>query len=185
MSGEARGGDAVNGTVWSVPNLLTLSRLLAAPVVAALIIGGNTVAAAAVFAAAAATDWLDGQVARRTGATTRFGTMFDPLVDRIFIGSAAVAILFTDFAPPLWAVALLVGRDLLLVAGFRLLKSRGIKLPPIAFVGKMATALIMVAVPLLVVLPSVGIVLFYAGLSLSLLAGLSYVVQGIKSLTAA
>lgn len=69
----------------NIPNLLTLSRLLALPIVIALFRGGHGVGAAGVFLAAMLTDCLDGWAARRLGQVSRLGVYLDPVVDKVFI----------------------------------------------------------------------------------------------------
>lgn len=75
----------------SLPNLLTLSRILAIPALVALAWPRRPaadLAACAVFSVAAATDWLDGHIARRRNATSRLGRMLDPIADKLLVGSA-------------------------------------------------------------------------------------------------
>jgi cardiolipin synthase len=57
----------------TVPNCLTLFRLLLVPVVAVVFLSGNAAAALILFAVAGATDLLDGYIARKTNTATRFG----------------------------------------------------------------------------------------------------------------
>ncbi len=152
-----------------MPNALTLLRLFMVPVVVALLLAGSDGIAAAFFVLAAATDFLDGRLARRTGPT-RLGRILDPVADRLMLSSVAVVLAIRGLLP-VWAVAILVGRDLLaligsLVAGSKIGVNR---------VGKAATAVLMGAVALVVIRPGVvGEVIFYVGFGLSILAGLMY-----------
>ena len=152
-----------------MPNALTFLRLFMVPVVVALLLAGSDGIAAAFFVLAAATDFLDGRLARRTGPT-RLGRILDPVADRLMLSSVAVVLAIRGLLP-VWAVAILVGRDLLalvgsLVAGSKIGVNR---------VGKAATAVLMGAVALVVIRPGVvGEVIFYAGFGLSILAGLMY-----------
>ncbi len=135
----------------------------------ALLLAGSDGIAAAFFVLAAATDFLDGRLARRTGPT-RLGRILDPVADRLMLSSVAVVLAIRGLLP-VWAVAILVGRDLLalvgsLVAGSKIGVNR---------VGKAATAVLMGAVALVVIRPGVvGEVIFYVGFGLSILAGLMY-----------
>ena len=73
----------------TLPNLLTLARLLATPLIALLAAAGGPdggLYAAALFAAAAVTDWLDGYLARKLNQTSAFGAMFDPIADKVQVG---------------------------------------------------------------------------------------------------
>ena len=157
-------------------NVLTASRLLLIPVVIRLILAGSGWAFA-VFAAAAVTDLLDGAVARRTNRETEFGRLLDPLTDRLFISGVAIALYLRDFAPPFWALGLLVGRDLVIMAGSAWMTWRRRKFQ-VTFMGKAATALLLLAILLLVARISAGLWLFYAGLALYLGSGFNYLTRG-------
>src|SRR5215208_2630823 len=166
---EARG---LGDRMFTVPNALSFLRLFMVPVVVTLLLGGSDGIAAAFFVLAAATDFLDGRLARRTGPT-RIGRILDPVADRLMLSSVAVVLAIRGLLP-VWAVAILVGRDLLalvgsLVAGSKIGVNR---------VGKAATAVLMGAVTLVVISPGVvGEIIFYAGFGLSIVAGLMYVVS--------
>ena len=155
--------------IFTVPNALSLLRLFMVPVVVALLLGGVDGLAAALFILAALTDFLDGRIARRAGPT-RLGRILDPVADRLMLSSVAVVLAIRGLLPA-WAVAILVGRDLLalvgsLVAGSKIRVNR---------VGKAATAVLMVAVAFVVISPGkVGEIMFYAGFALSVAAGLLY-----------
>ena len=156
--------------VFTVPNALSLMRLFMVPIVVVLLLGGADGLAAALFVLAAVTDFLDGRLARRAGPT-RLGRILDPLADRLMLSSVAVVLAVRGLLPA-WAVAILVGRDLLtllgsLVFGGKIRVNR---------VGKAATAVLMVAVAFVVISPGkVGEIMFYAGFVLSVVAGLLYV----------
>src|SRR4030095_13555344 len=90
-----------------IPNALTIARFAAIPVFIALELpaeGGKSWAAAIVFVAAAATDQLDGWLARRWHVESRFGTVADPLADRLMIDPAPILLWYHDPIPR-WAVA--------------------------------------------------------------------------------
>ena len=152
-----------------MPNALSLLRLFLVPVVVALLLAGSDTLAAAFFVLAALTDFLDGRLARMAGPT-RLGRILDPLADRLMLSSVAVVLAVRGLLP-VWAVAILVGRDLLALAGSLVVGSKiGVNR-----VGKAATAVLMGAVVLVVVSPGVvGEVIFYAGFGLSIVAGLMY-----------
>jgi cardiolipin synthase (CMP-forming) len=156
--------------VFTVPNALSLLRLFMVPVVVALLLARADGLAAAFFVLAAATDFLDGRIARRAGPT-RLGQILDPLADRLMLSSVAVVLAVRGLLP-VWAVAILVGRDLLALLGSLVVGSK----IRVNRVGKAATAVLMGAVVLVVISPGVvGEILFYAGFSLSIVAGLMYV----------
>ncbi len=170
MSGpnEAR---RLEDRVFTLPNALSLLRLFMVPLVVALLLARSDGLAAAFFVLAAATDFLDGRIARRAGPT-RLGRILDPVADRLMLSSVAVVLAVRGLLPA-WAVAILVGRDLLALAGSLVVGSK----IRVNRVGKAATAVLMGAVALVVVIPStvVGEIMFYAGFGLSIVAGLIYI----------
>jgi cardiolipin synthase (CMP-forming) len=156
--------------VFTVPNALTLLRLFMVPVVVTLLLAGSDGLAAAFFVLAALTDFLDGKLARRAGPT-RLGQILDPVADRLMLSSVAVVLAIRGLLP-VWAVAILVGRDLLALLGSLVVGSK----IRVNRVGKAATAVLMGAVALVVISPGVvGEAIFYAGFGLSIVAGLMYV----------
>jgi len=117
----------------TLPNLLTLIRVLLAPVVA-YFIGradtGATVLAAVLFILAGITDGLDGYLARRLNCETRLGVALDPIADKVFaIVLVGALILWRAF--PIWLAGVIIGRDLVLLGGGIILMRRypGISLP--------------------------------------------------------
>jgi len=157
--------------VFTLPNALSLLRLFMVPLVVALLLARSDALGAAFFVLAAATDFLDGRIARRAGPT-RLGRILDPVADRLMLSSVAVVLAVRGLLPA-WAVAILVGRDLLALAGSLVVGSK----IRVNRVGKAATAVLMGAVALVVIIPGavVGEILFYIGFGLSIVAGLMYV----------
>jgi CDP-diacylglycerol--glycerol-3-phosphate 3-phosphatidyltransferase len=99
----------------NLPNIITLSRILLTPLFIVLLVQNDGVLvqiSAGVFLIAAVSDWYDGWYARRYNAMSAFGRFFDPLADKILIGSAFFAFAFMGFLP-FWMVLIIVGRDLL------------------------------------------------------------------------
>lgn len=142
---------------------------------------GSSTAATIVFAGAALTDFLDGRLARATGTVTEFGRIFDPLVDRIFISGTVAALLLAGRLP--WqGVALLIGRDFIMILGYKVLGTQDIKLR-VTFLGKIYTAVLMAAV--LMCLADIGpwLVLFWIGVAGSLITGAMYAAKGLARLT--
>ncbi len=158
--------------VLTVPNALSLLRLAMVPVVVVLLLMRADLAAVIIFVLAAITDFLDGVLARRTQPTF-VGKILDPVADRLMLSSTAVVLAIRG-SLPVWAVAILVARDLFgLVGGLTF----GRKLS-VNWIGKAATALLMVAIALIILSPgNVGEAVFYIGFGLSLIAGLMYLVN--------
>ena len=100
---------------------LTLARVAAVPFVVLLYavdFHGHNYWATALFVVAMSTDWLDGRVARRHGRTSKFGTLLDPVADKILVISVLVVLIDQGVFPG-WMVAAIVAREFL-VSGLRL-----------------------------------------------------------------
>lgn len=166
----------------AIPNALTIARFAAIPVFAWLYLGagdGPAWGAGLFFAAAAFTDQLDGYLARRWQVESRFGQVADPLADRLMIGTAAILMLATDRIPLLAALVIL-GRDVLLMVGYRLLSPGGYELE-VTFLGKTATWVLYAAVGFVLVTEEGTrwpLVFLWIGIALSLGAGAQYALRG-------
>ena len=156
--------------VFTLPNALSLARLFMVPIVVVSLLAHADGLAAALFVLAAVTDFLDGKLARRSGPT-RLGRILDPVADRLMLSSVAVVLAVRGLLPA-WAVAILVGRDLATLVGGIVVGSK----IRVNRVGKAATAVLMVAIALVVLMPetAAGEYMFYAGFGLSVVAGLMY-----------
>lgn len=118
--------------LFTVPNLLSLSRILLTPFVAWFLAQDTpeaTLACIGLFIIAAVTDWLDGFTARRRGEISPLGIALDPIADKIFAGITVVLLIFYRDLP-VWLAAVILGRDLIIMlAGAILLRGRTISLP--------------------------------------------------------
>jgi len=104
------------GQSLSIPNLITLARILIVPVVVWAIASNQMLFAFLLFAAAGVSDAVDGFLAKRFGMTSELGRYLDPLADKVLIVAIYVALGIAD-ALPRWLVILVVSRDLLIVGG--------------------------------------------------------------------
>jgi cardiolipin synthase len=155
--------------VLTLPNALTLTRIVCVPVILLLLLAEADLPAAVLFVVAALTDFFDGRLARRVGPT-RVGRVLDPLADRLMISGVAIVLALRGILPG-WAVAILVLRDLLALLGALVVRGR----VRVNRVGKAATAVLMTAVALVVFdLEGMGVILFYVGIALSVVAGAMY-----------
>jgi CDP-diacylglycerol---glycerol-3-phosphate 3-phosphatidyltransferase len=105
----------------SLADRLTVARAAAAPLVVLLFavpFDGHDYWGTAVFCVAMSTDWFDGRIARRSGRTSSFGSLLDPVADKVLVLSTLVVLLDQGVFPG-WMVAAIVGRELL-VSGLRL-----------------------------------------------------------------
>ncbi len=176
---------AVSAPLARLPNALTIARFALVPVFALLLArgdDGHSWPAAIVFGIAAVTDQVDGWLARRYHVESEFGKYADPLADRLMIDVAVVMLFFYDRLP--WpALVIIVGRDLLLVVGTRFVLPRGYEFS-VSFLGKLATWILYLSIGLVIATPAGTdwpLVLFWIGVALSVLAGVSYVVGARKA----
>ena len=135
--------------ILTIPNLISFIRLLGVPLFLWLILVPEADGwALVVLVFSGFTDWLDGKVARATGQISRLGQILDPLADRLYILAALIGLALREIIP-WWLVALLIGRDLVLLLMLPALKRRGLVGLPVHFLGKAATACLLYAFPLL------------------------------------
>lgn len=135
--------------VLTLPNVLTVVRLLTIPLFLWLaLVPRNDVAAALVLVIGGITDFLDGMLARRWNQITRVGQLLDPIADRLSTLAVMVVFLVRGVVP-IWFVLLLVSRDAVLSVQMARLKRKGVTGLPVNFVGKAATFNLMISFPLL------------------------------------
>lgn len=137
----------VRDTFWTVPNLITLARFALIPVFVWLTATGQYLAAFWVLAVLSTTDWVDGYVARRFDMISTAGQWLDPLADRLSMIIVAATLVVTGVAPD-WIVWAIVVPDLVLIA-ISLLLFRGSPELDVSVLGKVRTALLLVAAPVL------------------------------------
>jgi cardiolipin synthase (CMP-forming) len=107
------------GTALSIPNLITLGRILLVPVVVWAIAQGLMWLAFLLFVAAGVSDAVDGFLAKRFGMTTVLGAYLDPLADKALIVSIYVTLGINGLIPR-WLVILVVSRDIMIIGGIML-----------------------------------------------------------------
>ena len=133
----------------TLPNALTVVRLLGIPVFVWLALGPkNDAAAALVLVGIGVTDWADGYLARKWNQITRFGQLMDPIADRLATFATLLVFLVRGVVP-WWLVAILIARDVVLALEMSRLKAHGVTGLPVNFVGKAATAMLLGSFPLL------------------------------------
>ena len=103
----------------SIPNLITLARILLVPVIVWSIIANQMLMAFVLFLSAGMSDAIDGFLAKRFGMASELGAYLDPLADKALIVSIYVA-LGINGVIPLWLVILVVSRDIMIVAAVML-----------------------------------------------------------------
>ncbi len=201
--------EEVHHTVYSVANLITIMRLLLVPFFFTVLVDADgergRLTAFFIYAIAASTDWIDGQIARRTHTVTQFGKIVDPLVDRLLLASGVLGLYLVDVLP-LWVPIVLVLRDVYLLYGAYSLERYHIILP-VTRTGKLTTAVLFTGFSSLIAgwpevggarliesswLPglggepaALGIWFVYVGIALSLSAAVQYTVIALRARNAA
>jgi cardiolipin synthase len=173
--------------IWTVPNALSVLRLLGVPLFLWLLLGPHADGwAILVLALSGVSDWADGKLARLLDQGSRLGALLDPAADRLYIVATLVALALRSVVP-LWLVLVLVGRELALGLMLLVLRRHGYPPPQVHYLGKAATFLLLYAFPFLLladaatsiaaVVRPVAWAFTIWGTALYLLAGLFYVVQ--------
>jgi CDP-diacylglycerol--glycerol-3-phosphate 3-phosphatidyltransferase len=177
---------AVSAPLAQVPNALTIARLALIPVFVVLMVQAGHEAswpAGIVFAIAAITDQIDGFLARRWHVESQFGKIADPLADRLMIDAAVILLVAYDRLP--WiGLIIIVGRDVLLLAGSGFLAPRGLDVE-VNTVGKAATWILYAAIAFRIVThPATKwpLYLFWVGLALAVVASVLYLQTARKEL---
>ena len=141
--------------IFTVPNIISLLRLLGVPTfLYLLLVAEAEVAAVVVLAVGGGTDWLDGWVARRWGQVSRLGELLDPLADRLYILATLLALTVREILPWPFTVALLA-RELVLLVALAILRRHGYGPLPVHYLGKTATFILLAAFPVLLLAAAV------------------------------
>jgi cardiolipin synthase len=173
--------------VVTVPNALSVLRLLGVPLFLWLLLGPHAdVAALVVLALSGLSDWADGVLARKLHQESRLGALLDPAVDRLYILATLIGLTLRHIIP-WWLAAVIVGRDVLLALSLPILRRHGYGPPPVHYLGKAATFCLLYAFPLLLLAAHHGTLADIArpiawaftiwGTALYLWAGALYLVQ--------
>ena len=169
-------------------NRLTILRILLIPVFISLLVYRKPGPALVVFALAALTDLLDGYVARRSGSQSRLGAFLDPIADKLLLMASFVTLTYLKTLP-FWITAVVISRDVILVAGALVIQMVGARIyPRPTWAGKVTTFL-----QILVVLvglttryvqlpPSARGAVMWLAAGFTVFSGLQYIVQGMRFL---
>jgi CDP-diacylglycerol--glycerol-3-phosphate 3-phosphatidyltransferase len=137
----------------------TAMRIVLTPIVMGLVLVGDggdetgdaAIVGSALFCVAAATDWIDGRLARRWDVTSKLGSFLDTTADKMLVSGVLIALLAAERASP-WIVALIVGRELVLMGLRGVIASEGAVMAP-SMLGKLKTSIQFLAIALAIVRP--------------------------------
>ena len=170
----------------------TILRILLTPVIMVLVLTGDEDAepiTAVLFFIAAATDWFDGRLARRWNVTSKLGSFLDTTADKLLVSGVLIALLAEGRVSP-WIVAIIVGRELVLMGLRGLIASEGEVMAP-SMLGKLKTSIQFLAILLAILRPGDEIGGLYidewamlAAAVITVWSAVDYLVRAIPLLTA-
>ena len=174
----------------SIPNYLTLFRILLTPVFFITLVSYTPekevlrLVALAIFVIAALTDALDGLLARFLKQRTALGQMLDPLADKILLVSAYIGLLFVTtlpFRPPLWITITIIFRDLILLFGFFTLNFAAVKIEVQPNIwGKLTTVSQMLLLCFVLLEWPIAVPLAFLTVTFTIISGIIYITRGLK-----
>lgn len=148
--------EEVTNRIFTIPNVISFIRLCMVPVYMVLLLNGYDLLATFMFALAAGTDWIDGQLARRTNCVSKLGQLLDPAVDRVLMSCGVIGLMLVGRLP-IWIVVVVLGRDLMLLVGGAYLLKRYHERVAVIYPGKVATTFLFVGFAgLLLNMPLIG-----------------------------
>lgn len=148
---------AYSTRIWTVPNVLSMLRLAAVPAFLVLLLLEYDLWALLVLVLSGVTDYLDGKIARHYGLVTRLGQLLDPAADRLYILSTLLGLAYRSIIP-WWLVVALLVREVGVAALGPLLRHHRLPIPPVHFIGKLATFCLLCAFPLILLGQQEGII---------------------------
>lgn len=135
--------DNPSSQVLTVANVITTARLLLTAVFLVLFVThASRPLSITIYAIAACTDWMDGQIARRTQTVSWFGKVLDPICDRVLLFTGVLGLVVVGELP-LWCALLVIGRDCYLFCGALVVRRYRKRPVDVVYIGKVTTALLM------------------------------------------
>jgi cardiolipin synthase len=138
----------VSNQLLTIPNALSVLRLLGVPVFLWAILAERDGLALLVLMLSGVTDYLDGKIARTFGMESRLGAFLDPIADRLYILTTLLGLAWREVIP-WWVVVVLLAREVVMGVMLGYLRLRGQLGLPVHYVGKAATFNLLYAFPLL------------------------------------
>ncbi len=145
---QSPAGREVSGRLLTLPNVLSVLRLIGLPLFLWAIVSERDLLALLILLLSGITDYLDGKIARRYNMETRLGQFLDPIADRLYIATTLVGLAWREMIP-VWLVVVLLLREVVMAAMLLYLRQRGQIGMPVHFVGKAATFNLLCAFPFL------------------------------------
>ncbi|EPR75524.1 CDP-diacylglycerol--glycerol-3-phosphate 3-phosphatidyltransferase [Leifsonia rubra CMS 76R] len=145
---EFSGSPQISNRVWTVPNVLSFIRLGLVPLFLYFILTAQDALALIVLVVSSLSDYLDGVIARRFNQITRLGQLLDPAADRLFIFAALIGLAARNVIP-WWLFIVIVAREIMLVILGLISANFGFGPLPVHHLGKVATAGLFYALPIL------------------------------------
>jgi cardiolipin synthase len=172
----------------SLPNILTLIRVLLIPLFVILIINKHLDWAFLTFAIAGITDGLDGLIARLTHQRTELGAYLDPIADKLLLFAAFISLAIIEVIPS-WLVVIVIARDVIILMGFLVMFLTGYhpKINP-SFLSKTTTTFQIVTILFVLMawyLPAfkhLSVVAVYGTAIITVLSGIQYIYIGTRIL---
>ena len=166
-------------SIWTLPNRLSMLRILFIPAIIVLISfqkDGYLRASSILFIIAGITDGLDGWLARRLSMTTKLGLYLDPIADKLLVSSVLITLSAYGLVP-LWVTIVLVCREFLINGLRSFYAVEGVTIFP-SFAGKLKTTLQIVGISCILfsgALHQVGLIIVYAALCFSVYSAYHYI----------
>ncbi|MFQ5666459.1 MAG: CDP-alcohol phosphatidyltransferase family protein [Candidatus Binatia bacterium] len=171
----------------TLPNFLTLLRIVAIPAFLILVSNHRYAAGLVLFMAAGVTDTVDGVLARLTNAKSELGATMDPLADKLLLLSSFVVLAWLD-AIPSWLLILVLTRDVVILSGYLVIYfvNTPMEIDP-TFVGKLNTFCEMFAIGFALLalarpdmpMATINLVTWYLTGATATISGVHYVYSGL------
>ena len=175
----------------TIPNLLTILRVLLTPVLVIFLLQDRLIAALIVFIVAGITDGLDGLIARLYRQKSRLGAFLDPLADKVLLATTYVLLAVKSLVPS-WLTVIVLSRDVLILLGIFVLFMQDLPFeirPTIASklttCSQIFTAVVTMASAIATPHPLLKSILFHITAGFTIISWAQYMVKGIRIMQAA
>lgn len=171
--------------MFSLPNLLTLSRIFFIPIYVYFFLEGDYLIAGIVFSFSAISDFLDGYFARKFNLTSQIGKILDPLADKLTIISILFLLVISNIIPKIIAIILLT-REIFILISSTVVYLIGIDVINPSYLGKISIFLLYIVVIFKLLemnFINIDLILLYVVLPLNIISGIDYIRISIKKIS--